>query len=183
MTVDFQFLLERNSITYKEDKNMKRTVHFLPNSLGALLCVSFIIMLVSSFAPTVSTHRSVLQGGLPTPTPCLNKAVCGEWSAVDTSWPIAPIHMHVLPSGKVLTWSRDKEPCPNDPSQFCDTHSYTKVYVWDPNPNANPRFTQVDNTQTNLFCAGHSYLSDGQLLVTGGHFMIDGSGEPHTNVF
>lgn len=44
---------------------------------------------------------------------------------------------------------------------------------------------RVFNSTTNLFCSGHSFLSDGRLVVTGGHQSRDqdGFGEPHTNIF
>jgi len=44
---------------------------------------------------------------------------------------------------------------------------------------------RVFHSSTNLFCSGHSFLSDGRLLVSGGHKSPDqdGVGEPHTNFF
>ena len=44
---------------------------------------------------------------------------------------------------------------------------------------------RVFNSTTNLFCSGHSFLSDGRLMVSGGHKSPDedGFGEPHTNIF
>lgn len=43
---------------------------------------------------------------------------------------------------------------------------------------------RVAHTTTNLFCSGHSFLSDGRLLVSGGHQAeTDGFGSPHVNFF
>ena len=44
---------------------------------------------------------------------------------------------------------------------------------------------RVFNSTTNLFCSGHSFLSDGRVLVSGGHQSPDRDavGEPHTNIF
>ena len=81
-----------------------------------------------------------------------DRAVVGEWSGrlEGPDWPpIAPAHMHVLPNGKVLAWAFGGD----------------QVFVWDPVSYA---FTPVANSTRNIFCAGHSFLPDGQLLVTGG---------------
>ena len=74
--------------------------------------------------------------------------VVGEWSPVMT-WPYEAIHAHVLSTGKVLFWTRA------DHSQF-----------WDP---ANNTITSAAGSGANIFCSGHAFLSDGKLLVAGGH--------------
>ena len=102
-----------------------------------------------------------------------NPSVVGQWGPVN-NWPIVPIHISVLPNGKVLAWGRDKTP------QGGDVVSKSDAYVWNP---ATGIFTLVPNSTTNLFCSGHSFLPDGRLLVTGGHKEFDGVGEPHANVF
>jgi hypothetical protein len=82
------------------------------------------------------------------------EATIGRWDAPGTT-PIIGLHMHQLPSGKVLMWGHGGEP-----------------QLFDP---VGGGFTQVtDATCTNpaaceLFCSGHSFLSDGSLLVAGGH--------------
>lgn len=102
-----------------------------------------------------------------------NASVVGQWGPV-MNWPIVPIHISVLPNGKVLAWGRDKT------AQGGDVVSKSDAYVWDP---ATGIFTLVPNSTTNLFCSGHSFLPDGRLLVTGGHKEFDGVGEPYANVF
>jgi galactose oxidase len=84
----------------------------------------------------------------------------GEWSAVRPA-PIVQIHLHLLPTGKVLSWGRKDDP-----------------QVWDP---ATGVFTAVPAPSL-LFCAGHDFLPDGRLLVTGGH-ISDLHGLPNANVF
>src|SRR5262245_12939790 len=180
--------------------------------LSLLLLPGIYTLFPNSNGPIIPVSSSTTQA------PCPSCVTEGEWSAVQVNWPIAPIHMHVLPNGKVLSWSRDKDegtiPCPSGwtdqqceermcvnrvsnkcpliytnqkcqnmgcVNRICDRHGYTKTYIWDPSqPGV---FTQVDNTQTNLFCSGHTFLSDGQLLVTGGHKLKDSDPENHTNVF
>jgi hypothetical protein len=104
-----------------------------------------------------------------------NPSVVGQWGPVN-NWPIVPIHISVLPNGKVLAWGRDKTPPPANG----DVVGKSDAYVWNP---ATGIFTLVPNSTTNLFCSGHSFLPDGRLLVTGGHKEFDGRGEPHANVF
>jgi hypothetical protein len=55
--------------------------------------------------------------------------------------------------------------------------SGTDTILWDPSDETTPQFTVLPGSATgltaDLFCAGHSFLSDGQLLVVGG-----GGGSP-----
>lgn len=104
---------------------------------------------------------------VPTPPP---QALVGQWSAVMTSVPIVQVHLHLLPTGKVLSWGGPDSEVPN-------------TYIWDP---SSGEFTVV-RPPSELFCAGHSFLPDGRLLVAGGHIMNDldikGLGLPNTNAF
>jgi hypothetical protein len=84
----------------------------------------------------------------------------GEWSA-PFAWPVVAVHVQLLPDGRVLSWGRVGEP-----------------QVWDPSTRG---FTGVPSA-TPLFCAGHSFLADGRLLVTGGH-LSDSHGLPDANLF
>ena len=97
----------------------------------------------------------------------------GEWSQ-PTTWPLVAIHTTLLSSSKVLIWSRDKDINGNDVA------TSTQARIWDPLTNT---FTPVTNNRTNMFCAGHTALPDGRILVTGGHNLADGVGLPHTNIF
>src|SRR5205814_6882658 len=74
--------------------------------------------------------------------------VVGQWSPVLT-WPYEAIHAQVLPTGKVMFWTRA------DHSQ-----------LWDPASNT---VTSTAASGANIFCSGHTFLADGTLLVAGGH--------------
>ena len=75
--------------------------------------------------------------------------------------PIVQLHVHLLRDGTVLSWGLQGDP-----------------QVWDP---ATGTFTPVPSPSL-LFCAGHTFLGDGRLLVAGGH--ISGvRGLPNTNLF
>ena len=78
-------------------------------------------------------------------------ATVGQFSSV-TTWPYKATHAHLLPTGKVLWWpSFDAGDNPT---------------LWDPSTNTN---TAVTHAGANIFCSGHAFLPNGQLLVAGGH--------------
>jgi hypothetical protein len=72
----------------------------------------------------------------------------GSWSGL-ACWPAVAIHMHLLPTGKVMFWDR-----------------FGKAGLWEPVTHATGTPTQP---HANVFCSGHAFLADGRLLVTGGH--------------
>jgi galactose oxidase len=41
---------------------------------------------------------------------------------------------------------------------------------------------QLSNVTTNLFCGAHSFLSDGRMIVMGGHEGMNGDGSPDVNI-
>jgi len=96
-------------------------------------------------------------------------SVTGQWSAVQT-WPNAnsgwvPTHGMVLPTGKVLYWS-----------SYGDG---LNPHFWDPATNA---VTNAPVPGYNIFCAGHSFLADGKLFVSGGH-IDDYVGYIHASIY
>jgi hypothetical protein len=96
-------------------------------------------------------------------------SVTGQWSAVQT-WPNSspgwvPTHATVLPTGKVMYWS-----------SYGDG---LNPHFWDPATNA---VTDAPLPGYNLFCAGHSFLADGKLFVTGGH-IDDYVGYAHATIY
>jgi hypothetical protein len=84
----------------------------------------------------------------------------GEWGR-PFPWPIVAVHLHLLPTGRVLSWGRIGPPQVYDPADgsFRDAPLATMV-----------------------FCAGHTFLPDGSLLVSGGH-LDDKLGLRDANVF
>ncbi|MBA3258570.1 MAG: DUF1929 domain-containing protein [Gemmatimonadales bacterium] len=74
-------------------------------------------------------------------------AAAGQWSP-SFSWPNVGVHLHLLRDGKVLSWGKTGDP-----------------YLWTPSTRA----TSVVPSPFWAFCAGHSHLPDGRLLVAAGH--------------
>src|SRR5438309_7769565 len=112
---------------------------------------------------TTSSAATVNVQGVAPPD---SKSIKGDWSSL-INLPIVAIHMNLLPDGLVLLWQDDN---PNGPR---GSAAYTVAYVWDMAVN---NFTSVDNTTTDVFCSGHAFLPNGQLLIAGGHNGSDNNG-------
>ena len=124
-----------------------RVTRALPSLLGLLV----VWACADSAAPPPSP---------PPPPPPSPRLLVGEWSVLRPA-PIVQLQVHLLTSGKVLTWGHYGDP-----------------QIWDPVTGA---FRSVPSPSL-LFCAGHDFLPDGRLLVAGGH-ISDVHGLPNTNVF
>lgn len=178
---------------------MMRTLKL--NSRTALLAILFLLLL---------TFIAYIPGGLPasasgenkvkpaTATKAQSQALTvadgGAWSALIQTTNV-PVHISLLPDGRLLHWGRDKAP------DGWDDGGKSKTFLIDPlypetgfttTINTCPQFDQQGNcttVATNLFCSGHSFLPDGRLLVTGGHNkpqqypFAEGIGEKHINIF
>jgi hypothetical protein len=77
----------------------------------------------------------------------------GQWSNLNTL-PWFPIHIHLLPTGKVMMWPGDGGRSGDDPR------------LWDP---ATQALTTLTKPGYDAFCTGHAFMADGRLFVAGGH--------------
>jgi hypothetical protein len=91
-----------------------------------------------------------------------DEAVAGRWDAPIT-WPHVAIHAHLLPNGQVMSYGR---------------MASTPV-SWNPGSGT---FTNLLHP-ADFFCSGHTFLPDGQLIVTGGHSGTDNYGIRTTYLF
>ena len=98
------------------------------------------------------------------------------WSPV-YAWPAVAIHLHLLPTGEVMTFSDDNHTNTRDAG-------FTKAQIVDIPVDGPPsmNFVDVPNTTTNMFCSGHSFLPDGRLAIFGGHDGKDGIGSRDVNI-
>ena len=161
---------------------MKNTIQ---SSKAWMVCLSILLAVILALWPLGNTVESKSQT-------TQNPSVYGEWEApvslgtyTDTvtneaNRPVVPVHINLLPNGKLLFWGRDREPVDG-----YDIQGYTHAFVLDP---FYMTLKQVKNGRTNLFCSGHSFLPDGRLIVTGGHSTergaaLEGHGAINTNVF
>jgi PKD repeat protein len=125
--------------------------------------------------------------GLQIPT---NPKLAGQWTRIpdlhNSAGTLSLVHLSLLPSGKILFWGRDKGP-ETKPENVDDLDGSSDAYLWDMSVQDNAttldideRLTLVRNTKTNLFCAGHSFLPNGNLFVAGGsENPVDSSGVTH----
>jgi Domain of unknown function (DUF1929)/CARDB len=82
-------------------------------------------------------------------------------------WPIIPLHVALLPDGRVLNYGTDEQG--NQGGQL--------VYdVWDPSlGNGTNAHTILPNTtSTDIFCSAASLLASGTVLITGGDLTVNG---------
>ncbi len=88
------------------------------------------------------------------------EATKGEWGPV-VDWDIVPLHMSLLPNGKIFAWGKTD-------AGVADTMGMPRV--WDPAQGGPATATMIDVNEM-LFCAGHTLLADGSLMIAGGHRM------------
>lgn len=81
-------------------------------------------------------------------------SVLGQWSSV-FPFQVVAIHAHLLPTGQVLYWDRH---------DFGDG----TPRLWDPGT-GDITDAPEPGAEYDIFCSGHSFLKNGELLVTGGH--------------
>ncbi len=89
-----------------------------------------------------------------------SEATTGKWGPV-VPWDIVPLHMSLLPNGKIFAWGK---------TDVADTMGMPRI--WDPAQGSPSTAPMIDVTEM-LFCAGHTLLPDGRLMVAGGHHMDD----------
>lgn len=87
--------------------------------------------------------------------------------------PVVPIHISLLPTGKVLLWDRG---APFD-TVFGGTDGFP--YIWDVDAGT---FTRTPFQGYDLFCTGHALMADGRMFVPGGH-IADGVGEAKASIY
>ena len=99
-------------------------------------------------------HERVVRGWLGAglilallPEVTYGNSIVGAWGPLQTLG-FAPIHSTLLATGKVFWWRSSSNPG-----------------VWDP---ATGLVTNAPTVNYNIFCGGHSLLSSGEVLVTGG---------------
>ncbi|MGH3847090.1 MAG: galactose oxidase-like domain-containing protein, partial [Pseudonocardiaceae bacterium] len=99
------------------------------------------------------------------------EASSGKWDP-PVSWGIVPLHIHLLPTGKLLAWGKFEE----------GTMVMGNPRLWDLAAGTPPTAATEVPADTMLFCGGHAFMADGKLMVSGGH-KLDDRGLDVTNIF
>lgn len=98
------------------------------------------------------------------------EATRGKWDA-PVSWDIVPLHLTLLPTGKLLAWGKYES----------GTSAMANPRLWDPAAGA-PTSARTIPVPDMLFCSGHTLMPDGRVMVSGGHY-DDDRGLRATNIF
>ena len=104
-------------------------------------------------------------------SPLPQEANAGEWGPVVNWGSVVPLHISLLPTGKILAWGRNET----------DGVTMGMPRIWDPAVGP-PTTASTIHVDTMLFCAGHTLMADGRLMVSGGH-KADDTGINVTNFF
>ena len=102
-------------------------------------------------------------------SPLSTQATKGKWGPV-VSWDIVPLHMSLLPTGSILGWGKLEQ-----------NGEMGMPRLWDPT-SGSPSGARMMAVDTMLFCSGHALMSDGRLMISGGH-KADGKGLDITTIF
>jgi galactose oxidase len=111
-----------------------------------------------------ATSSTITLGALPA------EATTGKWDA-PVYWDIVPLHMSLLPTGKILAWGKYE----------AGTAMMANPRLWDP-ATGPPTSAVSVAADTMLFCSGHAIMADGRVMVSGGH-KADDRGLDVTNIF
>ncbi len=101
--------------------------------------------------------------------PLPSEARTGKWDAA-VPWEIVPLHIQLLPTGKLLAWGKHET-----------NGSMGLPRLWDPAAGL-PNTATIVRDGDMLFCAGHTLMADGRVMVSGGH-LNDDRGLDVTNIF
>src|SRR5215471_9526744 len=123
-------------------------------------CMPFLLVgfLVSSFLITAAEPAAMAQA-----------SVQGQWSTAPNLMPINPIHVALLPNGKLLIVAGSgncppsQSGCPSGPPY--DQANRSGALIWDP---GTENYSQWLSISWDMFCNDMVLLKDGRALINGG---------------
>ena len=118
-------------------------------------------------APNTAPNRAAAPIGATAPAAAPNGGGVGGFFGPAFPWPIIPLHVALLPDGRVLSYGTDQ--MGNQGAQM--------IYdVWDPTVGngSNAHTVMPNNTTTDIFCSAVSLLASGKALIVGGDLTVNG---------
>ena len=118
-------------------------------------------------APNTAPNRAAAPIGATAPAAAPNGGSVGGFFGPAFPWPIIPLHVALLPDGRVLSYGTDQ--MGNQGAQM--------IYdVWDPTVGngSNAHTVMPNNTTTDIFCSAVSLLASGKALIVGGDLTVNG---------
>ena len=108
-----------------------------------------------------------------------NPALYGEWSD-PVEWPHIAVHAGLLPSGKIISYDATPDDFLPVLDPVASPNDTTRASLWDYVTGIHQ--DAANNLGDDLFCSGHSLMSDGNLFVAAGTQGYNG-GVKVTNIF
>lgn len=99
------------------------------------------------------------------------------WEIVSTNSEVLAIHAALLPTNQILMFGGDEHNAAQNQSGNVSDLDNTRLFNLA--PGATPLIETIGSPTTDVFCAGHAFLSDGRLLVGGGTHAWAGSPDDH----
>src|SRR5688572_22358875 len=99
------------------------------------------------------------------------------WEIVSTNSQILAIHAALLPTNQILMFGGDEHNAAQN--QRGNIGDLDQTRLFNLAPGASPLIETIGSPTTDVFCAGHAFLSDGRLLVGGGTHAWGGSPDDH----
>jgi hypothetical protein len=135
-----------------------------------LLALSCLFLTTSSYSQLNRKTIHLSKGNINTDTNIIKVAErvgdnLGKWSPV-YDWPVAAVHMSVLPNGKVLVWDDTED----DGVGIFSTPGPFHTSVWDPITNVHNTvpIAQRNPSNIDMFCAPHVKFPNGDLMIPTG---------------
>ena len=160
-------------LTFADGEMIKYFTVPMINNAGVNPNKTFAVFLTNAVGATIGSPSNAVVTIVDDDNP----AVAGQWSSV-ANFPVTamspggviPIHLSLLPSGKMIFWDRhgtNSGGTDGDP------------FIWDLQAGT---FTKTPTLTYDVFCGGQVLLPDGRLFVVGGH-ITDGDGEKKTSIY
>src|ERR1700736_4538627 len=152
---------------FEKDKKAPRDDGYGPDKGIGPPRLKWILGQVPPSPKTAAPNRAAAPIGAAAPAAAPNGGGVGGLFCAAFPWPIIPLHVALLPDGRVLSYGTDQ--MGNQGAQM--------IYdLWDPTVGngSNAHTVMPNNTTTDIFCSAVSLLASGNALIVGGDLTVNG---------